>query len=210
VEAFNQASDDRPLYVTSTTSQLTEGKSTFYFAYLDTLSRRIETTKEMPVVGRQLLLRSVAYSAIQNFERAIDDLGTCLQIDSTQVLAYWQRAVCQSKVNDFQSSQGTNVDMKRANVLSDLSDAIHLSPQNAYLYYNRGNIHVQRQDYERAMEDYNRAIELDANLAEAYYNRGLVYAHKKQTDAAIADLSKAGEFGLYTAYSVIKQLSGSR
>ena len=152
----------------------------------------------------------MAFSAIQNFERAIDDLGTCLQIDSTQVLAYWQRAVCQSKVNDFQSAQGTNVDMKRANVLSDLSDAIRLSPQNAYLYYNRGNIHVQRQDYERAMDDYNRALELDANLAEAYYNRGLVHAQQKNTDAAIADLSKAGELGLYTAYSVIKQLSGSR
>ena len=151
----------------------------------------------------------MAFSAIQNFDRAIDDLGTCLQIDSTQMLAFWQRAVCQSKVNDFQSAQGTNVDMKRANVLSDLSDAIRLSPQNAYLYYNRGNIHVQRKDYDRAMEDYNRAIELDPDLAEAYYNRGLVHAEKKHTEAAIADLSKAGESGLFTAYSVIKQLSGS-
>jgi len=37
----------------------------------------------------------------------------------------------------------------------------------------------------------------------------LVHAEKKHTEAAIADLSKAGESGLFTAYSVIKQLSGS-
>lgn len=205
VEDFNQQAGEHPLYVNAGAESLTEEESKFYFAYLDTLSRRIDVSTDLKAVGRMLLLKAVAYSAIQNFERAIDDLGTVIQIDSTQVLAYWQRAVCQSKINDFQSSQGTNVDMKRANVLSDLTDAIRLNPQNAYLYYNRGNIHVQRQDYGRAIEDYSRAIDLDPNLAEAYYNRGLVRIHTSPGSEGIADLSKAGELGLYTAYSVIKQ-----
>jgi tetratricopeptide (TPR) repeat protein len=122
------------------------------------------------------------------------------------VVAYWLRAVCQSRLNDFNASEGTDVRMKTANVLSDLTEALR-HDESAYLYYNRGNVYVQRQDYAHAIDDYTHAIRLDANLAEAYYNRGLArIATKKEADG-IVDLSKAGELGLYTAYSIIKQYS---
>jgi tetratricopeptide (TPR) repeat protein len=155
-----------------------------------------------------LFLRSIAYSSIQNFENAIDDLGIYLQIDSTSSLAYWQRAVCQAKVNEFNASQGTNIELQMANVLGDLSDAIKRAPKNAYLYYNRGTLYALRSDNMRAIDDYTEAIKLEHNLAEAYYNRGLVYIRLKKTDEAISDLSKAGELGLYQAYSVIKKYTG--
>ena len=76
-----------------------------------------------------LLLRAVAYGTIQNFDNAIDDLSICLQIDSTSSLAYWQRAVCQAMINEFNASQGTNIDLKSANVLGD---PIQQAPQNPY------------------------------------------------------------------------------
>ena len=124
---------------------------------------------------------------------------------STSSLAYWQRAVCQAKINEFNASQGTNVELQSANVLGDLSDAIQLDSQNAYLYYDRGNLYVQRNDYQHAIDDYSRAIELEPNLAEAYFNRGLARLQAKKTVEGVADLSKAGELGLYQAYSVIKK-----
>ena len=92
-----------------------------------------------------------------------------------------------------------------ANLLENLSQAIELAPQNAYLYYDRGNAYVQCLDYQKAIDDYTRAIQLDANLAEAYYNRGLAHMALKHQELAISDLSKAGELGLYTAYSIIKR-----
>jgi tetratricopeptide (TPR) repeat protein len=151
-----------------------------------------------------LLQRAVAYSVIQNYEGAIDDLTTYIIIDSLSSVAYWQRAVCQSRLNEFNASQGTDVKLQTARVLADLSEAICLNPSCAYLYYNRGNVYVQRHDYHHAIEDYNRAIELDAHLAEAYYNRGLVQIALKNQQESVADLSKAGELGLYQAYSIIK------
>ena len=151
-----------------------------------------------------LFKRAVAYSVIQNFEAAIEDLSTYLQIDSTSSLAYWQRAACQSKINAFNAAQGTDVRMKTANVLSDLTEAIRCH-ENAYLYYNRGNVYVKRNDFTHAIEDYTHAIAMDANLAEAYYNRGLARIANKQQNEGISDLSKAGELGLYTAYSIIKK-----
>ena len=204
VETFNRQSSRR-LYIVNDLPSLTESKSQTYFAYVDTLSSVIGDVRNLTAVGSALLLRAVTYTAMQNLEGAIDDLSTYLQMDSLSAIALWQRAVCQSKVNDFQASQGTNIDMKTANVLMDLTAAINHAPRNAYLYYNRGNVYVKRKDYARAIEDYTQALALDGRLAEAYYNRGLARIDSGQHAEGISDLSKAGELGLYKAYSLMKR-----
>ena len=205
VEAFNQQSSACTVYVSCDQTRLGEDRMKQTFAYIDSLSTAIDASKRTVDVKPLLFLRAIAYCSIQNFDNAIDDLGIYLQIDSTSSLAYWQRAVCQAKINEFNASQGTNTDLQTANVLGDFSDAIQLSPKNAYLYYNRGNLYALRNDYQRAIDDYTSAIMLDQNFAEAYYNRGLARIHAKLTAEGIADLSKAGELGLYQAYSVIKK-----
>lgn len=205
VEVFNSRSKSRIIYISNDQAKLSEDRMKQTFAFIDSLSTAIDASKSASSVKPLLFLRSIAYSSIQNFENAIDDLGIYLQIDSTSSLAYWQRAVCQAKVNEFNASQGTNIELQMANVLGDLSDAIKRAPKNAYLYYNRGTLYALRSDNMRAIDDYTEAIKLERNLAEAYYNRGLVYIRLKKTDEAISDLSKAGELGLYQAYSVIKK-----
>lgn len=205
VEAFNAQTALRPLYVAARQPSMNEQKSQVYFDFIESMGDSIALAHTTVGVRDRLLLRGIAYAALQNFSSAIDDFSTYLTIDSTSVLAYWQRAVCQSKMNDFQASQGTSMDMKWANVFSDLSQAIRLAPQSAFLYYNRGNLYVQRNDYANAIADYTRAIELDPDMPEAYYNRGLAKVESKQTAEGIDDLSKAGELGLYTAYSLIKK-----
>ena len=205
VDAFNQASGSHTVYLSCEQRNLSEDRMKQTFAYIDSLSNQIDAAKTTAKVVPLLLLRAIAYGSIQNFDNAIDDLSICLQIDSTSSLAYWQRAVCQAKINEFNASEGTNVDLKSANVLGDLSDAIALAPQNAYLYYNRGNLYALRHDYQRAIADYSQALQLNQDLAEAWYNRGLAKIYAKHVNEGIEDLSKAGELGLYQAYSVIKK-----
>ena len=205
VDAFNQASGSYTVYLSCDQPTVGEDRMKQTFAYIDSLSTVIDETKTTARVAPLLILRAVAYASIQNFDNAIDDLSICLQIDSTSSLAYWQRAVCQAKINEFNASEGTNVELKSANVLGDLSDAITLAPQNSYLYYNRGNLYAMRGDYQRAIADFSQAITINQDLAEAYYNRGLAKIFAKHVEEGIADLSKAGELGLYQAYSVIKK-----
>ena len=205
IEAFNQQSKARTVYLSCDQTKLDENRMKQTFAYIDSLSTAIDATKSTSAVKPLLFLRAIAYCSIQNFDNAIDDLGIYLQIDSTSSLAHWQRAVCQAKINEFNASQGTNTDLQSANVLGDLSDAIQLAPKNAYLYYNRGNLYALRNDYQRAIDDYTRAVALEQNFAEAYYNRGLARILSKKVSEGIDDLSKAGELGLYQAYSVIKK-----
>ncbi len=208
VDQFNQRSKSHTVFVSCEQKKLSEDRMKQTFAYIDSLSTRIDETKSTADVVPLLLLRAVAYGTIQNFDNAIDDLSICLQIDSTSSIAYWQRAVCQAKINEFNASEGTNIDLKTANVLGDLSEALQLAPQNPYLLYNRGNLYALRQDYQRAIDDYSRAIQLEERLAEAWYNRGLAKIYAKKISEGIEDLSKAGELGLYQAYSVIKKYTG--
>ncbi len=195
---------DHKIYIVCNQSTLSEAATRKYFVYIDTLTLQIDHSRSTQQAITLLLRRAVAYSVIQNYESAIEDLSTFIMSDSTSSLAFWQRAVCQSRFNDFNAAQGTDVKLKTASVLCDLTQAINISP-NAYLYYNRGNVYAARNDYAHAIDDYTRAIEADSSLAEAYYNRGLTYLASKQQEKGISDLSKAGELGLFTAYSIIKK-----
>ena len=163
------------------------------------------TTKTMVAESGLLMQRAVAYTVIQNFEDAVADLNAYIQVDSTSSLAYWQRAVCQSMMNEFRASQGLGAQMKVMSIISDFDKAISLNKQCAYLYYNRANIYAQCKEYGKAIEDYNTALKLDKNFPEAYYNRGLVEIFNNNQKSGIQDLSKAGELGIYTAYSLIKK-----
>ncbi len=199
----NQLSKDSKLYIVCSKASLSEAATKRSFARIETLSGQIDRSRSTKDALLLILERAVAYSIIQNFESAIDDLTTYLQVQPS-VIAYWQRAVCQSRLNDFFAAQGADIQLKTAIVLSDLTEAIRMD-ESAYLYYNRANVYVKRHDYAHAIEDYTKAISIDGNLAEAYYNRGLARIANKQKAEGLNDLSKAGELGLYTAYSIIKR-----
>lgn len=216
VEAFNSQlptpTSQQPsplthhLFVNIGTVQLSEQQSLDFFSEIDSLSIRIDSAdfKQLPQL---LMLRAVGYSVIQDYESAINDLSTIIEVDTANTLAHWQRAVCQSALNRFNQSHGMDVKATSVNVELDLRRAIELNAQNPYLYYDLGTHYALQGEYDKAIDSYTQALELDAHLAEAYYNRGLAYVNADHKIEGIADLSKAGELGIFDAYSVIKRIS---
>jgi len=205
VDRLNDLHQARTIYVNNDHVILGDDRTNDYFNYIDSLSAVISHPQTTSQAVRALLFRSIAFAALQDYELAIDELSTYLLEDSTSVLALWQRAACQLRINQFEASQGTNVELKNASVLADLNHALELSPRHSLLLFNRGTLMALRGDYKRAVEDFNAAIALEPQLAEAYFNRGLCYLFLKQNTEGTQDLSKAGELGLYTAYSLIKK-----
>lgn len=205
VDSLNQIIRARTVYINNSHATLSNKQSEDYFQYIDTLTRRIADSRNLTEATRLLFIRALAFTAIQNYESAIDDLTTYLQITPTSVPALWQRAVCQSKMNQFHASEGTSTDVKAANVMDDLNHALQLAPQNAFLLYDRANVYAQQKDYAQAINGYTEAISRDEQLAEAWFNRGLCRIFSNNTEQGIQDLSKAGELGVYQAYSIIKK-----
>lgn len=210
VDAFNSSTPEgKPLCLSCSTPILDERSTRTYFDLIASLSAQLTLSTDERKVAPILLRRAVAYSVVQNFQDAIEDLTSYLAVDSVSPLPYWQRAACRMKQISImmlaRENKSEAVDMKLVTVVDDLDKAISLNPDCAFTYYNRGIAHSLRADYDKAILDYDKALDLDPNLAEAYYNRGLALIHKKVMDKAIADLSKAGELGLYKAYSIIKK-----
>ena len=204
--AFNEQSPVYKLYVSTHPTISDTIASQRCFQLIDTLTAAINRSSVTADAVRLLLVRAIAYSALQNYEAAIDDLSNYLAIDSTSAIALWQRAYCQSRMNIFYASQGENVELRVANARGDLNRAIELAPNNSNLLFNRANLAAQATDYQGALADYDRAVAADASLPEAYYNRGLCHLKLNSKEAAVANLSKAGELGIYSAYSIIKRV----
>ena len=91
--------------------------------------------------------------------------------------------------------------------LNTLSNVMNKNKRNPYVWFNMGNIHLQMQEFEKAIDDYTKAIQYERNLAEAYYNRALTLLYLNKKSQAIKDLSKAGELGIQEAYVVMKRYS---
>lgn len=89
--------------------------------------------------------------------------------------------------------------------LASLTALLSRNRDNAFIWYNRANVHLHMQEFHKAIDDYTEAIRCEDNLAEAYYNRGLTLLYLGEKDLANADLSKAGELGIKEAYAVMKR-----
>ena len=81
--------------------------------------------------------------------------------------------------------------------------AIHLKPDFAEAYNNRGNAKVNSGKYAAAIADYDKAIHLRPDFAKAFNNRGASKAALKLYGAAIADCDTAIRLkpDLVTAYN---------
>ncbi len=207
VEKFNAKNALRQkLFVACGNQGLGTAATTAAFELIDSLTADVSDAIGTPRLKAVLMQRAVAYSVVQNYNDALSDLDQVIIEDSTMSIAYWQRAVCQTMMNNFNASHGIDARLKTAGAMSDFNQALRLSPNNAYIHYDRASLHLASGNTASAIADYTTAIRLEPHLAEAYYNRGIIYYNEGDKASAVRDLSKAGELGLFDAYSVMKRM----
>ena len=91
--------------------------------------------------------------------------------------------------------------------LQDLTRCTELAPDFVYAHYNRGGVQILLADYPAAIESYTETLRLDNQFPAAYFNRGVAHLMSDKSDEGLSDLSQAGEYGLYSAYNLIKRYS---
>ena len=166
--------------------------------------------------------RALDFITVRDYEAARRDIDKALALTPDYPLAYMLNA--QADYHSYElltkGANPTGDDAKldasaRAHMRHKLLDdaltgytkATEQSPRMAPAWYNKGNILVELQDYQAAIDAFTKAIEIKADMGEAYFNRGYVYLKLGDRRAGIADLSKAGELGIVGAYNLIKRIS---
>jgi Flp pilus assembly protein TadD len=120
-------------------------------------------------------------------------------------------ALCQEVIDlngDFVSDAYNLRGMLRARMgsmdqaLKDFSDAIGRQPNNFMGWYNRGNLHLGRKEYQEAIVDLSQALRLNGALVKARANLAWAYAMAGGYRDAVREADMAIELspGMAQAY----------
>lgn len=75
--------------------------------------------------------------------------------------------------------------------ISDYTDALRLDANDPWLYYNRAQALVKKEDYARAIEDFSRVIERKRDSALALNGRAWAHFKKGHNADAMEDVDRA-------------------
>ena len=117
--------------------------------------------------------------------------------------AYNQRGIVKSKLGDHRGA------------ISDFTEVIRTSPEDAEVFTNRGISKAALGNCEEAIADYNQAIRINPNLTEAYANRGYMKCGLQDYQGAIADFNQTIRINPdsdegYNNRGIAKYLSGDK
>ena len=122
-------------------------------------------------------IRGIKQFEQENYEGAIEDFSTAIQLDPTYYQSYLNRADSWSALGNFNQA------------LQDLSMSIRIKP--TWVGFNkRGNAKSNLKDYQGALEDFDSSIDLNPKYNYNYYRKGLLKIKLEQTDTPDINFSK--------------------
>jgi tetratricopeptide (TPR) repeat protein len=123
--------------------------------------------------------RGVAFANKHDYDRAIEDYGRAIKINSRSAVVFHNRGI----------SYHQKGDQKRA--IDDFGRAIELDPNSTKAYLDRARAYRMLRDFDKAIQDTDAAVRVDPKLAAAYLLRGSILAQKGEYDRAFPDLDRA-------------------
>ncbi len=127
--------------------------------------------------------RAVAYEHFEEYDLAIRDYDTAVELNEKFVTAYFNRGVVYGKMGQS----------KRA--IEDFGRVLAQRPEDAAAYMNRGDAYMQLNRVKLALRDFNHVIQFEPDMAQAYYNRAGAYYRLARPDLALRDYGQAIELG---------------
>jgi tetratricopeptide (TPR) repeat protein len=93
--------------------------------------------------------------ANKDYDRAITEFTSAIQIDPNFADAYYLRGLTHSKKRDYDPA------------IADFNQAIRLNPNLVAAYYNRAYAYMQKSNFTQARADVNKALQLNPNYGSA-------------------------------------------
>ena len=188
-----------------------------------TIGTVLITNQKAIAQSAQSLLRNGAKKFKNNdYNGAIEDLNSSIEVNPKSYLAYFIRGAAKSAIEDYKGA------------IIDFTDALKIKPDESMVWYMRGTAklgiseisnksvapspgykHAAIEIRESAIKDFNIAIQLDPNKANYYRARGyantLIEDHEKALDdyrqALVLDKS---DFTLYRMIGITHEISGNK
>lgn len=179
------------------------------------LNKKVESEKETEIdIEQSERFFSIATDFYQNqeWEKAIKNYDDCINSNPKKLEAFHNRALAKYEINDL---DGAVSDLEEAINIEENADCYYMlgfiydsqlsNSQLAKSYYskcieinsdhikahqNRGNIHLDNQEFENALLDYNKIISIDSSNFKAILARAMTYFEMKKYDEALVGFKK--------------------
>ncbi|MBA2397495.1 MAG: tetratricopeptide repeat protein [Bradyrhizobium sp.] len=135
--------------------------------------------------------RGDAYRDKGRLDSALQDYDAAIAISPKWVTAYFGRAAAlqQKAISDFDAF--VNEGRFEALAITEYGKVLQLSPRNAGVLSNRGQLYHTLRKYDLAIADFTQAIEINPANPILLRNRALTYRMMRRFDLAIADYRNA-------------------
>ncbi|MEQ9411318.1 MAG: tetratricopeptide repeat protein [Fuerstiella sp.] len=163
------------LWIAEKGGWLWEKQTVMFDAAIPELTERL---KKEPT-AENYHLRGIAYSAHQQYDKAIADYTQSLKLTPNTAGVLNNRGQAQYFQNNYDAA------------IRDFDAAISADPKHFVAMNNRALCYIARQDYPAALRDLNAALKLNQEYPEALNNRGVVHSALNNFKAAIKDYSAA-------------------
>jgi tetratricopeptide (TPR) repeat protein len=101
----------------------------------------------------------------------------------------------QDKCSPIGKFVSDSMDEEAKKRIAELTNKIQETPNNAALYYERGNARYMLKQYNDALDDFNKAISLDGTNADYYLARGKCYTWPEHCKLSLDDYTQAISLG---------------
>jgi tetratricopeptide (TPR) repeat protein len=152
------------------------------------LAGRFESELDLPLAAAELgLSAATLVNGLGRHPELAQRLGALKAQGGTI-----QRQVLVSAFADLVQAYrlGTHLPSLRQ-AFSAATEAIRRNPQNPSAYFERGTLHFEQADYEKAVDDFNEGVRLGLPGSAVYEYRGMALANRGEYDRAIEDYDRA-------------------
>lgn len=126
--------------------------------------------------------RGLSYAQQSQYEKAIEDFNQAIKLKPANLMNIY-----------VQRGRSYLYTKKYDQALSDFNEWVKIDPKDPQGYGERGNVYVEKKDYQKAEIEYTQALNQAENKEKPtyYFVRGHFYlVHLKNYEAAIADYTE--------------------
>ncbi len=205
LSATSQVNTDRVMMI---------GKNALYFEdYVLAIQYFNSVITAKPYLADPYYYRGMAKFMLDDFKGAEEDCSLCLERNPYYTAAYQLRGAARQNQDKFEGAAAdyqrslefipedrltlvnmaiVNVELKQYDTAEKFFEVLmRRYPDYTPGYLTRSQMHLERQDTLKAMDDLNKAIEIDSYNAQSFAARGLLHFQQKDYNKALADLDEA-------------------
>lgn len=158
-----------------------------YDRSIDNFSKALEINPKDKEIHKFYYMRGRSYLKNRQYDQAINDFTVALEKcpDTDKETKF---LILESRGNSYHALN------KSDEAINNFSDAIALNPEHEhikYIYYNRGWVWQNKEEYQKASKDFYAALARDSAFAPAYYGRAHSWDKLGNTKRALEDAKEA-------------------